>query len=95
MVMSRRFARLFRPDALRQPTVREDIPKTINGVPIHHRDIIKQIGATEFAPGSFDNLPADHLYPFSLCLKGKKRTRRFLNTIGRLPGDLERKPRNP
>jgi hypothetical protein len=51
MVMSRRFARLFRPDANRQPNVREDIPKTMNGVPIHHRDIFKQIGGTELAPG--------------------------------------------
>jgi SRSO17 transposase len=62
----------------------------MTGVPIHRRDIIKQIGSTEFAPGTFHQRPAARLCPHSRHLKREERARHLLNMIWGLPGDSER-----
>jgi SRSO17 transposase len=95
MVMSRRFARLFKPDTGRLPNVRAELLKTIKGLPTCHANILNGLGATEITPGSFEQILAEHLAPYLPFLGRKEHSPHFATMIKGLLSDLERKSIEP
>ncbi|MDR2350744.1 MAG: IS701 family transposase [Deltaproteobacteria bacterium] len=95
MVMSRRFARLFRPDARRLPDAKADLLKMINGIPVPRPDNFTEFGVTELAPGIFDQTLAEHLCPHLRHFSRKEHARHFINMMRGLLGDSERKSVEP
>jgi SRSO17 transposase len=91
MVLSRSFARLFRPDPGRLPNVREELLEMINGVPVYRPNILKYLGIKELSAGKFENLLVDHIVPYLPFLRRKEHYPHMVNLIKGSLSNLDRK----
>ena len=67
--MSRRFERLFRPDAGRLATERSELLGMINGHPACNGAILRRLGVLVFYAAAFNQALAEHLAPRAMFMR--------------------------
>ncbi|MDR2338545.1 MAG: DUF4338 domain-containing protein [Deltaproteobacteria bacterium] len=95
MVMSRRFARLFRPDTDRLSNLREEPQKITNAVPFSRENILEEMGIKDLAPAKFEKMLSKHLERYVPYLGRSEQRQYMVKMIKGLLSDLGRKSVEP
>jgi SRSO17 transposase len=94
-IIDKSFSREFRPDLKRLRNGREELEVMINGVPIWHPDILKDIGIDIDFIKQIKTHFADHIERYMDYLGNKRNRTHFITMIKGFLSDLDRKSIEP
>jgi SRSO17 transposase len=94
-MLSKRFARAFRPSLGRLPDERKELLSMINSVPLYWPGILDDLGVAKIEPEALSIKLRDHLERYIPYLTREELKKHMVNMVKGLLSDLERKSVEP
>ena len=95
ILIDKKFAKRFKPDVSRLNKGREEILAMLNGVPMWHETLLKDVGIKGNVVKQINNLFADHTSAYLSYLGRKEHKEHFIAYLMGLVSDLPRKSVEP